>query len=357
MSTHGDRLRSTVVPTVRYRDVPAAIAWLSDAFGFVPHRLLNDEEGVVRYAELTFGTGMIMVGPVDEDNLGRFMVQPEEVGGVETQISYVHVENAKAHCERAAAAGATIVLDITDEANGGRGYTARDLEGHIWNFGTYDPWARFKARDVHAPPQRRSKRAPAALIALAAIAGAFAFEPTREALGDAAESILVRIASASDTTADDGRTAFSDSTAAVQALRVELAMEQTAKSKSEQALAQMREQLTLETRLREAAEQASVQSRNQLTALLTKYEHTGRAASDIRSELERAQIAKVAAEQAAKEARERLTRAQEAERERQARLLTQRERRARNRAARTAAHDKEAASAGYPAWVCHRITC
>jgi len=21
-----------------------------------------------------------------------------------------------------------------------RGFTCRDLEGHIWNFGTYDPW-------------------------------------------------------------------------------------------------------------------------------------------------------------------------------------------------------------------------
>jgi uncharacterized glyoxalase superfamily protein PhnB len=26
-------------------------------------------------------------------------------------------------------------------AQGGRDYTARDLEGHVWTFGTYDPWA------------------------------------------------------------------------------------------------------------------------------------------------------------------------------------------------------------------------
>ena len=24
---------------------------------------------------------------------------------------------------------------------GGRGYTCRDLEGHLWSFGSYDPWA------------------------------------------------------------------------------------------------------------------------------------------------------------------------------------------------------------------------
>jgi len=23
---------------------------------------------------------------------------------------------------------------------GGRDYTCRDLEGHVWTFGTYDPW-------------------------------------------------------------------------------------------------------------------------------------------------------------------------------------------------------------------------
>jgi uncharacterized glyoxalase superfamily protein PhnB len=24
---------------------------------------------------------------------------------------------------------------------GGRAFTCRDLEGHLWNIGTYDPWA------------------------------------------------------------------------------------------------------------------------------------------------------------------------------------------------------------------------
>jgi uncharacterized glyoxalase superfamily protein PhnB len=32
-------------------------------------------------------------------------------------------------------------MDIKDEDYGGRGYSCRDLEGHLWNFGTYDPWA------------------------------------------------------------------------------------------------------------------------------------------------------------------------------------------------------------------------
>ena len=39
-----------------------------------------------------------------------------------------------------ARAGARIVIDIKDEDHGGRGYSCRDPEGHLWNFGTYDPW-------------------------------------------------------------------------------------------------------------------------------------------------------------------------------------------------------------------------
>jgi uncharacterized glyoxalase superfamily protein PhnB len=33
-----------------------------------------------------------------------------------------------------------ILLDIKTQDYGGRDYTCRDLEGHVWTFGTYDPW-------------------------------------------------------------------------------------------------------------------------------------------------------------------------------------------------------------------------
>jgi uncharacterized glyoxalase superfamily protein PhnB len=37
------------------------------------------------------------------------------------------------------AAGATVVRELRDESYGGRGYEARDPEGHLWYFGTYVP--------------------------------------------------------------------------------------------------------------------------------------------------------------------------------------------------------------------------
>jgi uncharacterized glyoxalase superfamily protein PhnB len=39
------------------------------------------------------------------------------------------------------AAGAEIVLPLEDKDYGGRGYGCRDLEGHVWSFGDYDPFA------------------------------------------------------------------------------------------------------------------------------------------------------------------------------------------------------------------------
>ncbi len=129
-----------VVACLRYRDAPAAIEWLGNAFGFKPHLVVPGENGTIAHAQLTLGSGMIMLGSARDDEFGRLMTHPDETGGRETQCAYVIVRDADAHYARAKAAGATIIVDIKDEDYGGRSYTCRDPEGHIWNFGTYDPW-------------------------------------------------------------------------------------------------------------------------------------------------------------------------------------------------------------------------
>jgi uncharacterized glyoxalase superfamily protein PhnB len=54
---------------------------------------------------------------------------------------YVVVEDIDAHHDRAAAAGAEVVRALQDTDYGSREYSARDLEGNVWSFGTYQPWA------------------------------------------------------------------------------------------------------------------------------------------------------------------------------------------------------------------------
>lgn len=133
---------ATVIPCLRYRDAPAAIDWLCKAFGFEKQAVYPNEDGTVAHAQLTFGNGMIMLGSVlnTETEWGQLIKQPDEIGGAETQSPYIIVNDADATYRQAKAAGARIVIDIKDEDYGGRGFSCYDLEGHLWNIGTYDPW-------------------------------------------------------------------------------------------------------------------------------------------------------------------------------------------------------------------------
>jgi uncharacterized glyoxalase superfamily protein PhnB len=52
----------------------------------------------------------------------------------------VIVADADAHCARAKAAGAVIIDELETKDYGGKGYSCRDPDGHLWWFGSYDPW-------------------------------------------------------------------------------------------------------------------------------------------------------------------------------------------------------------------------
>lgn len=139
MSTVAKNTRVTIIPCLRYRNAPAAIEWLCQTFGFEKQLVVPNEDGTIAHAQLSFGNGMIMLGSVSENEFGRLMKQPDEIGA-ETQSAYLIVSNADLIYQRAKSAGAEIILEIKDEDYGGRGFTCRDLEGHLWNIGTYDPW-------------------------------------------------------------------------------------------------------------------------------------------------------------------------------------------------------------------------
>jgi uncharacterized glyoxalase superfamily protein PhnB len=131
---------ATIIPALRYRDAGAAIEWLCRAFGFEKHLVVPGEKGGIAHAQLTFANGMIMLGSGQGGDFDRQIVSPADAGGV-TQSPYIVVAEVDAHYARAKAAGAEIVVDIADQDHGGRLYSCRDPEGHLWNFGSYDPWA------------------------------------------------------------------------------------------------------------------------------------------------------------------------------------------------------------------------
>jgi uncharacterized glyoxalase superfamily protein PhnB len=132
---------STLIPSLRYRNALAAIDWLCRAFGLEKHAVYNDGE-TVHHAQLTYGGGMIMLGSVDNGSeYGKLTVQPDEIGLRETKGLYLVVSDADSVYATAKAEGAVMVMDIRDMDYGGRGFTCRDLEGHRWSIGSYDPWA------------------------------------------------------------------------------------------------------------------------------------------------------------------------------------------------------------------------
>lgn len=140
MSGDGLNAPGYIIPSVRYRDAPAAIEWLCRAFGFTPLLVVPGEDGAIAHAELTLGKGMIMLGSADANGPEEETGPPPE-NGPATHSVYVVVEQVDTHYERARDAGANIVYELEDQHYGGRLYGSRDPEGHLWYFGSYDPWA------------------------------------------------------------------------------------------------------------------------------------------------------------------------------------------------------------------------
>jgi len=129
----------TVIPALQYQDARAAIDFLCTAFGFEKKAVYEGEGGTIAHAELTLGNGMVMLGSVNESACGKLLKRPHDAGGLTMGI-YSIVDDVDAHFARAKAAGAVITREPVAQEYGGRDYVAKDPEGHVWTFGTYDPW-------------------------------------------------------------------------------------------------------------------------------------------------------------------------------------------------------------------------
>jgi uncharacterized glyoxalase superfamily protein PhnB len=142
MSTVANNLKSTIIPVLRYRDAPAAIEWLCRTFDFEKHLVVPGEDGTVAHAQLRLGNGMIMLGSAlkKETEFGRLMTPPDATEAGQPQSAYVVVADADATYAKARAGGAKIAMEIRDEDYGGRAFSCYDFEGHLWSFGTYNPW-------------------------------------------------------------------------------------------------------------------------------------------------------------------------------------------------------------------------
>ena len=164
-----------LLPLMRYRDVvrrgQLAVTTPSVRKAGRRHRLRRQSSF---YAQLTYGNSMIMLGSA-RTAPRAVMRQPDEIGGAETQSVYsssptptpIMPSQGRRRRDRA-------------RNQGRRLWPARLFlprpEGHIWNFGTYNPWKGSRApASIHpwAVPARSHRprfAAMAGLLGLAAIA-------------------------------------------------------------------------------------------------------------------------------------------------------------------------------------------
>jgi uncharacterized glyoxalase superfamily protein PhnB len=129
-----------IIPATRYRDPEAALAFLTKTLGFAEHAVFRDENGVMIHAQLTTGTGMVMIAPHSEGGeLDAYMTHPDQTGGRETVSIYAVVTDVAQRYARSVAGGAQILIPLRAEPYGGLSFTLCDPEGHIWTLGSYDP--------------------------------------------------------------------------------------------------------------------------------------------------------------------------------------------------------------------------
>jgi len=112
--------------------VQAAIDFLQTAFGGRAGRIETAEDGSIPHAELRFGNGLVMVG-----SSGPNLPASAGTSGRESGI-YVIIDDVDAHHARARDAGADVTAPPRDLGHT-REYAARDPEGNVWHFGTYQP--------------------------------------------------------------------------------------------------------------------------------------------------------------------------------------------------------------------------
>jgi uncharacterized glyoxalase superfamily protein PhnB len=114
---------AAVVPVLIYPDVRAAVAWLTDAFGFRERVRIGEDHR----SQMQVGDGAVIIGDVRGE-------RRPPVDGHVTHSVMVRVADVRGHRDRAEARGARILMEPTDFEYGERQYSAADLAGHQWTF-------------------------------------------------------------------------------------------------------------------------------------------------------------------------------------------------------------------------------
>ena len=116
---------------LRVRDTAAAIDFYTRAFGEVERFRLTEPSGRIGHAEMQIGPAVLMLSdPFPEYGLNA----PKDGQDTATAV-HLHVDNADAMTQQAVAAGATMLMEPSDQFYGERSCRIRDPFGHTWLLG------------------------------------------------------------------------------------------------------------------------------------------------------------------------------------------------------------------------------
>lgn len=121
-----------LLPHIEYQNLPEAIAWLRQAFGFAVHYTYGDP---VNGAQMFMGEAWIMVR---QARAGQ--ASPASLG-YGTQSLTVFVEDVEGQLQKVKAADGRIVEVLNETMYGELQFGVEDIEGHHWLFSRH-------ARDV-----------------------------------------------------------------------------------------------------------------------------------------------------------------------------------------------------------------
>jgi PhnB protein len=142
----------TVTPYLAVDDAAEAIAYYKKAFGAKERGRMDAPDGKIAHAELEIGDSIVMLSDPFPQASTR---TPKELGGTSASI-FMYVEDVDAVVKQAVQAGATILMEVSDQFWGDRFGTVADPFGHSWSIATH-------VEDV--PPEEMAERAKAAMAA------------------------------------------------------------------------------------------------------------------------------------------------------------------------------------------------
>lgn len=123
----------TVTASLTVKDGAAATDFYQRAFGAREIMRVNSPDGKIMHAEIQVGDSRVM--PADE-HPGMGCAAPVSVGQA-TGSLYLYVPDVDAAFQRAVAAGAKVVMPVTDMFWGDRFRAVDDPSGHRWGLATH----------------------------------------------------------------------------------------------------------------------------------------------------------------------------------------------------------------------------